>query len=59
LRKAIRSAVITAIGYVGWEAFKSLLESLQQSDPDSQVRKDAEVMLSDFELYVSNTVIAS
>ncbi|MBW4510520.1 MAG: hypothetical protein KME64_28995 [Scytonematopsis contorta HA4267-MV1] len=59
MRKAIRSAVITAIGYVGWEAFKSLLESLQQSDPDSQVRKDAEVMLSDFELYVSNTVIAS
>ncbi len=55
----IRSAVITAIGYVGWEAFKSLLESLQQSDPDSQVRKDAEVMLSGFELYVSNTVVAS
>lgn len=53
----VRSAVITAIGYVGWQAFISLLESLQQSDPDPEVRKDAEVMLSGFELYVSDTVI--
>jgi hypothetical protein len=55
----IRSAAIAAIGYVGWPAFKSLLESLQQSDPDLNVRKDAEVMLSGFDLYVSNTAIAS
>lgn len=55
----IRSAVITAIGYVGWEEFKSLLESLEQSDPNSEVRKDSEVMLSGFELYQSGTVIAS
>lgn len=48
----VRSAVITAIGYVGWQASKSLLESVQQSDPDAEVRKDAEVMLSGFELYV-------
>lgn len=54
----IRSTVITAIGYVGWQAFKSLLESVHQSDPDAEVRKDAEVMLSGFELYVVDTVIA-
>lgn len=55
----IRSAVITAIGYVGWKAFKSLLESFKQSDSDAEVRKDAEVMLSGFELYVDSTIIAS
>lgn len=55
----VRSAVITAIGYVGWPAFKNLLQSLQQSDPDLEVRKDAEVMLSGFDLHVSNIVIAS
>jgi hypothetical protein len=50
---------IAAIGYVCWPAFKSLLESLQQSDPDLNVRRDAEVMLTGFDLYVSNTAIAS
>lgn len=54
----VRSAVITAIGYVGWQAFKRLLESVQQLDADLEVRKDAEVMLSGFELYVTDTVIA-
>ncbi|BDA71243.1 hypothetical protein CAL7716_054090 [Calothrix sp. PCC 7716] len=55
----VRSAVITAIGYLGWQAFKDLLEPLQNSDPDLEVRKDASVMLSGFELYTPDTVIAS
>jgi hypothetical protein len=55
----VRSAVITAIGYVGWQAFKDLLEPLQNSDPDLEVRTDASVLLSGFELYAADTVIAS
>lgn len=55
----VRSGVIMAIGYVGWQAFKALLKPLQNSDPDPEVRRDACVMLSGFELYVPNTVIAS
>lgn len=55
----IRSAIVTAIGYIGWLAFKPLLESLEKLDPDPEVRKDTEVMLAGFELHVPAASIAS
>jgi hypothetical protein len=58
-RPELRAAVITAIGYIGWPEFKALLEPVQQSDPDPEVRKDAEVMLAGFEQYLPGMVIAS
>jgi hypothetical protein len=58
-RPELRAAVLTAIGYVGWPEFKALLEPVQQSDPDPEVRKDAEVMLAGFEQYLPGMAIAS
>lgn len=55
----VRSAIVTAIGYIGWSAFKPLLESLQKSDPDPEVWQDAEVMLSGFKLYAPAPSITS
>lgn len=54
----VRSAMITAIGYVCWQELKDLLEPLQSFDSNPEVRSYASVMLSGFKLYVDNTNIS-
>jgi hypothetical protein len=59
LNSVVRSSAIIAIGYIGWPEFKTLLAEIQIADPDVKVQKDAEVMLSGFELHCPSVVLTS
>lgn len=45
----VRKATIMGMGYPGWHEFKALLEKLQQSDTDEEVRKHAGFLLEGYD----------